>query len=76
MRDLSWMTEMTTASAAERLRVAQRQAQRLIASGELPGARTAGDAWVVDAIVLNALTRTRPERGRPWSPAMACTATG
>jgi len=65
------MTEMTTATAAERLGVSQRQVQRLIASGELPAARTAGDAWVVDAIVLNALTRTRPERGRPWSPATA-----
>src|SRR5450756_2876489 len=65
------MTAMTTATAAERLGVSQRQVQRLIASGELPAARTAGDAWVVDAAALNALTRTRPERGRPWSPAVA-----
>jgi len=65
------MTAMTTATAAERLGVSQRQVQRLIASGELPAARTAGDAWVVDAVVLNALTRTRPARGRPWSPAVA-----
>jgi len=62
---------MTTATAAERLGVSQRQVQRLIASGGLPAARTAGDAWVVDAVVLNALTRTRPARGRPWSPAVA-----
>lgn len=63
---------MTTATAAERLGVSQRQVQRLIASGELPAARTAGDAWVVNAAALNALARTRPARGRPWSPAVAC----
>ena len=65
------MTEMTTATAAERLGVSQRQVQRLIASGELPAARTAGDAWVVDAAALNALARTRPAPGRPWSPVVA-----
>jgi excisionase family DNA binding protein len=65
------MTAMTTATAAERLGVSQRQVQRLIASGELPAARTAGDAWVVNAAALNALARTRPAPGRPWSPAVA-----
>jgi len=62
---------MTTAVAAERLGVSQRQVQRLIEAGELPATRTAGDAWVVDALAVNAMARTRPARGRPWSPATA-----
>lgn len=62
---------MTTAVAADRLGVSQRQVQRLIDARELPAARTAGDAWVVDALAVNALARTRPARGRPWSPATA-----
>ena len=65
------MTQMTTAAAADRLGVSQRQVQRLIATGDLPASRTAGDAWVVDALALNALARTRPTRGRPWSPGTA-----
>jgi excisionase family DNA binding protein len=65
------MTEMTTAVAAERLGVSQRQVQRLIAVGGLPAMRTAGDAWVVDVLAVNAMARTRPARGRPWSPATA-----
>ena len=65
------MTEMTTAVAAERLGVSQRQVQRLIAVGGLPATRTAGDAWVVDSLVVNAMERARPARGRPWSPARA-----
>ena len=62
---------MTTAVAAERLGVSQRQVQRLIETGRLPATRTAGDAWVVDALAVNAMARTRPERGRPWSPSTA-----
>jgi len=58
---------VTTDQAAERLGVTQRQVQRLIASGELAAQRTAGDAWLVDALALNALSRGRPARGRPWS---------
>ena len=58
---------VTTDAAAERLGVSQRQVQRLIASGELPAHRTAGDAWLVDALALNALARGRPSRGRPWT---------
>lgn len=69
--DYLWMTEITTSSAADQLGVSQRQVQRLIASGELPASRTAGDAWVVDALTLNALARDRPSRGRPWTPAVA-----
>jgi excisionase family DNA binding protein len=65
------MTEMTTAAAAERLGVSQRQVQRLVEARELPATRTAGDAWVVDALAVNAMARTRPARGRPWSPATA-----
>lgn len=65
------MTQMTTAVAAERLGVSQRQVQRLIEARELPATRTAGDAWVVDALAVNAMARTRPTRGRPWSPATA-----
>ncbi len=65
------MSELTTAAAAERLGVSQRQVQRLVASGEVPGRRTAGDAWVVDALAVNALSRSRPGRGRPWSPEVA-----
>ncbi|HZL05568.1 MAG TPA: helix-turn-helix domain-containing protein, partial [Coriobacteriia bacterium] len=62
---------MTTADAAGRLGISQRQVQRLIAAGRLPATRTAGDAWVVDALTVNAMTRARPDRGRPWSPAAA-----
>ncbi|PVU82041.1 hypothetical protein DDP54_02355 [Cellulomonas sp. WB94] len=62
------MTQVTTAEAAERLGISQRQVQRVIARGDLPANRTAGDAWVVDALALNALVRARPDRGRPWAP--------
>lgn len=62
---------MTTAEAAGRLRVSQRQIQRLIGSGELAARRTAGDAWVLDAVAVNSLARSRPSRGRPWSPEVA-----
>lgn len=58
---------VTTEAAAQRLGVSQRQVQRLIASGELAAQRTAGDAWLVDALSLNTLSRGRPTRGRPWS---------
>jgi len=62
---------MTTAVAAERLGVSQRQVQRLIGARELPATRTAGDAWLVEVLAVNAMARTRPTRGRPWSPATA-----
>ncbi|MCL2849046.1 MAG: hypothetical protein FWE61_03235 [Micrococcales bacterium] len=65
------MTETTTADAAARLGVSQRQVQRLIAAGELSGRRTAGDAWLLDALAVNALARSRPGRGRPWEAATA-----
>lgn len=65
------MTEMTTAEAARCLRVSQRQVERLIGRGEVKARRTAGDAWVVDALTVNALGRSRPMRGRPWSPEVA-----
>ena len=65
------MTDMTTAEAARRLRVSQRQVERLIHRGEVPARRTAGDAWVVDALAVNALGRSRPARGRPWSAEVA-----
>lgn len=65
------MGEMTTAEASERLGVSQRQIQRLIRVGEVPARRTAGDAWVLDALAVNALARSRPSRGRPWSPEAA-----
>jgi len=69
--DYLWMTQVTTAVAAGRLGVSQRQVQRIIEAGELPATRTAGDAWVVDALAVNAMARTRPARGRPWSPVTA-----
>jgi len=62
---------MTTATAAARLRVSQRQIQRLVRSGEVPARRTAGDAWVLDALAVNSLARSRPSRGRPWSTEVA-----
>lgn len=58
---------MTTAEAAQRLRVSQRQIQRLIHTGEVSARRTAGDSWVLDALAVNSLARSRPSRGRPWS---------
>lgn len=45
--------------------------QRLITTGDLAASRTAGNAWLVDALALNALVRARPERGRPWSSGIA-----
>lgn len=71
MDDYLWMAQIGTAETAGRLGVSQRQVQRLIEAGELLATRTAGDAWVVDALAVNAMVRTRPERGRPWSPATA-----
>lgn len=65
------MTQITTAVAAERLGLSQRQVQRLIGARALPATRTAGHAWVVDSLAVNAMARTRPARGRPWSPATA-----
>lgn len=58
---------VTTEDAAGRLGVSRRQVQRLIASGDLAAQRTAGGAWLVDALALNALVRARPSRGRPWT---------
>jgi excisionase family DNA binding protein len=58
---------VSTVEAAQRLGVSRRQVQRLIAAGDLPAQRTAGDAWLVDALALNALNRARPSRGRPWT---------
>ena len=65
---------MTTAEAAGRLHVSQRQIQRLIRSGDVPARRTAGDAWVLDALAVNSLARSRPSRGRPWSTDVAWSA--
>ena len=65
------MSDMTTAEAARRLHVSQRQVERLIRRGEVTARRTAGDAWVVDALAVNALGRSRPTRGRPWSAEVA-----
>jgi len=65
------MSDMTTAEAARRLHVSQRQVERLIRRGDVPARRTAGDAWVVDALAVNALGRSRPTRGRPWSAEVA-----
>lgn len=62
---------MTTAEAAGRMHVSQRQIQRLIRAGEVPARRTAGDAWVLDALAVNSLARSRPSRGRPWSTEVA-----
>ena len=62
---------MSTAEAASRLGVSQRQVQRLIATDELRATRTAGDAWVLDALAVNAMTRKRRQRGRPWAPETA-----
>lgn len=62
---------VSTEEAAERLGVSRRQVQRLIAAGELPAQRTAGDAWLVDALALGALGRARPSRGRPWTEGTA-----
>ena len=61
---------MTTAEAATRLGVSQRQIQRLIASGALTGTRRVGRAWLLDAssVVMPGHDR---RRGRPWSGAVA-----
>jgi len=61
---------MTTAEAATRLGVSQRQVQRLTASGTLTKTRRVGRAWLLDAssVVMSGNDR---RKGRPWSEAVA-----
>jgi excisionase family DNA binding protein len=65
------MSDLPTVLAAARLGVSQRQVQRLIDAGVLPATRSAGNTWLVDALFVNALVRSRAPRGRPWSPEVA-----
>ena len=61
---------MTTAEAATRLGVSQRQIQRLTASGALQVTRRVGRTWLLDAssVVMSGNDR---RRGRPWGEAVA-----
>lgn len=65
------MVELSTAQAARNLGVSQRQVQRMVRRGALPGRTTAGGAKLVDALAVTQTARQRACRGRPWSPATA-----
>lgn len=65
------MAELSTAQAAQRLGVSQRQVQRLVRQGTLRGKTTAGGALLVDALAVAQASRQRSGRGRPWSTSTA-----
>ncbi|MPZ53646.1 MAG: hypothetical protein GEU79_13100 [Acidimicrobiia bacterium] len=65
------MTEITISEAAEVLGVTPRQVQRLVSSGSLQTTPTFGATTRLDATSVQALARTRPGPGRPWSPEVA-----
>lgn len=62
---------MTTAEAAARLGVSQRQVERLVAAGALASTRQVGRAWMIDATSVARLGEQARLRGRPWHSATA-----
>ncbi|MDR1513798.1 MAG: helix-turn-helix domain-containing protein [Propionibacteriaceae bacterium] len=62
---------MTTAEAAARLGVSQRQVQRLVAAGMIAESRIVGRSLLVDAGDVVALAGRDRHRGRPWSEPVA-----
>jgi len=57
---------MTTADAAQRIGVSQRQVQRLISNGRVKPTGRVGRTWVVDPSDVVDLTRAPHRPGRPW----------
>lgn len=64
------MELMTTAEAADKLGVSERQVRRLAAAGDLR-ARRVGDRWLVDADAVRNRSRSERQMGRPLSAHMA-----
>lgn len=62
---------MTTAEAAVRLSVSQRQVERLVGAGALCPTRQVGRAWMIDASSVARLAEQNRHRGRPWDSATA-----
>ena len=60
---------MTASAAAERLRVSQRQVERLAGAGELTVTRTVGGALLLDGGSVHRWAQHRRRQGRPWSAA-------
>ena len=63
--------EMTTAEAAVRLGVSQRQIQRLAAAGQITPTRRVGRTILVDASDMLVLHNADRRPGRPWTPPVA-----
>src|SRR3954447_1523369 len=61
------MSGMGTGEAAARLRVSQRQVERMVASGALSTVGTIGRTTLVDPMSVARLAQTRTRRGRPLS---------
>lgn len=62
------MADLTTAEAAELLRVSSRQVRNLIAHGDLDGRQLSDGTWVLDSASLNAHKRRSNPQGRNWTP--------
>jgi excisionase family DNA binding protein len=62
---------MSTAEAAVRLGVSQRQVQRLVAAGHIAKVRTVGRCLLVDAADVVSLAELSRRQGRPWSHPVA-----
>jgi excisionase family DNA binding protein len=71
MNDYICMTEMTTAAAAERLKVSERQVARLAHGGELTISRVVGRALLLDAASVHRWAQRDRHNGRPWTAATA-----
>ncbi|MGV0737547.1 DNA-binding protein [Mycobacterium syngnathidarum] len=65
------MRDMTTSSAAEHLRVSERQVERLARAGELTVTRTVAGALLIDAASVHRLAQADRHGGRPASAATA-----
>lgn len=61
---------MSTAEAADRLGVSERQVRRLATAGGLTGRRVGG-RWLIDADAVRDRCRSEPKTGRPLSARMA-----
>lgn len=69
----AWAMDLiSTADAAERLGITERQVRRLAAAGEL-SARRVGGRWLIDAKAVRHRSRSDSRPGRPLSPSMAWT---
>jgi len=63
--------DMTTAEAAGRLGVSQRQVERLVTAGVLNPTQIVGRTWMVDAASVQKLAVMTRQKGRPWQEATA-----